>query len=161
VSQLVTKTTLAITSVVQCTPSSTRENAVAATASPAVSQAAIDAALRRASAATHSARIAKARHAAAEWPEGNDHPRAWTSQMARGGRRRPTTALPIATPPASPAHANTATMAARTGRRLVMTSTEMMTAVTRRATHEPSQVMAFMAELRAGVRQPTTTRAAC
>ena len=84
-SQLATKTTLAITSVVQCTPSSTRENAVAATASPAVSQPAIDAPRRRASVATHSARIAKARHAAAEWPEGNDQPRAWTSQIARVG----------------------------------------------------------------------------
>ena len=65
VSQPATNRTLAITSVVQCTPSSTRENAVAATASPAISQASSRTAQGRAGVATHRARTAKARHDAA------------------------------------------------------------------------------------------------
>jgi len=157
VSQLAVKTAPATTSVIQCTPSSTRENAVAAMASPAISQPRIRAARCRASTVTHIAKTVKTRHAAAAWPEGKDQPWARTSQMASGGRARLTTSLPIRTPPASPAHANTARIAARTGSRLVMTSRAMTAPATRTATHEPSQVTAFMAELSAAVRELTTT----
>ena len=92
------------------------------------------------------------------WPDGNDQPCADTSRMACGGRSRPTTVLPILTPPASPAHANTATTKAKTGRRLVMTSTTTTMAATSSATHEPSQVTDFMTELSAAVREFTTAR---
>ena len=65
VSQQITKTTPAITSVIQCTPSSTLENAVAATASPATSQLSIRTARWLVSVATHTAKTVKARHDAA------------------------------------------------------------------------------------------------
>ena len=74
VSQQLTKTMLAITSVVQCTPSRTRENAVAATLIPAVTQPAIRTARWRASVATQAARTVNASVAVAVWPEGNDQP---------------------------------------------------------------------------------------
>jgi hypothetical protein len=65
VSQPATNRTLAITSVVQCTPSSTRENPVAAMASPAVSHSSIRTARGLAGVAAHRAKTVKARHAAA------------------------------------------------------------------------------------------------
>jgi len=74
VSQAATKTMLAITSVTQCTPSSTRENAVAAMASPAASHPSIVTGRRLVSVATISARTVKTSDAAAAWPEGNDQP---------------------------------------------------------------------------------------
>ena len=52
-------------------------------------------------------------------------------------------------------------MKARTGSRLVSTSTATMPAATATATHEPSQVTTFMAELSAAVRESTTTRVMC
>ena len=66
VSQQATKVTPAITSVVQCTPSSTREKATVAMASPANSQPGIRTARWEVTAMTHSAKTVKTRHAVAE-----------------------------------------------------------------------------------------------
>jgi len=52
-------------------------------------------------------------------------------------------------------------MKASTGSRLVHTSKATATAATTIAIHEPSQVMAFMAELSGAVRDSTTTRVMC
>jgi hypothetical protein len=158
VSHAPTKTTLAITSVVQCTPSSTRENPVAAMASPATSQDRTRSTRLPVRATTHRASAVQATAAVAVCPDGNDQPCAVISRSACGGRSRAIVSLAMRTPSASPAQAATAMTAAMAGSRLVSTSSAMTAAATASATHEPSHVTAFMAALSAAVRELTTSR---
>ena len=149
-------TTLAATSVVQWTPSSTRENATTPTISGQTVSARARTALRWTRSTVSAVAVPKTTTAVAVCPEGNDQPCVPTRRRGSGGRGRSTSALVAVTASASPAQpARTATRSCvATRRRQARTATT--TASPSAATHEPAKVSVAIQRSSAGVLWATT-----